>query len=144
MAERSLRLVADCGIDGGSLIYRGVERGLIESGSCVKAFEEDHKGMGCSDKISSQKCVQTAEVAFKRVEQGKTFFGVNVIEISSEGERVRTHGLGDGVSNLKASLGVKIGIASVHAHREYVRNFQVRLRAYGREVEVPVCVLQVE
>ena len=100
--------------------------------------------MGRADKVGARKCREAAEVGLEGIEQRERFGRVDVIEVAAKRKRVGADRLRYGVGDLEPAFRVNIRIPAIDAHREYVRDFEVWLRAHRGEVEVPVRVLKAQ
>ena len=121
----------------------GQQGRLGEIRRSLVALEEDHKRMGtCSTRgafrhhaIGAEESSEAGEVGLEGIKQRERLVRADVIVISAEAQRVFVQVLGDVVDDFVARLAIKIGVAAVHAHREGVGHFEMRLRAGGGEIE---------
>src|SRR5262249_23737187 len=152
VSELALRGIANFGRDATALVHGGVQLRFVEVGR-LEALEEDDVWMlaangprtaGIADRrhalrtvhaVIAQVRTEVREVGFERVEERKRFGGIDVVEVAAKAQGVLAEGHGEIVHQLKPRFAVEVGVAAVHAGREGVGEFEVRLRRYRREVE---------
>src|SRR5207253_10152924 len=85
-----------------------------------------------------------AKVCLEGIKQRERLDGIDVVVIAAESNRVAAMRPGDVIHYFKASLFIKIGIATIPDTGEDVARLQVWLGGIGGEIEITVVILHMQ